>query len=184
MNPVGYLHNTPEGLVGERGIGYQYIMAANGLFLRAESRQLNATILLAEGSVRGLAPMAAGIDLPCGKIPMKLWESALRIFWNALPREHLLAIANLGQSPGLYLMQAPEQETSHTSVQYRPLEGLLLEVHSHGLRRAFFSATDDADEQGFKIYGVVGMCDGQQEWKFRVGIHGYFAPLELDKVFA
>jgi PRTRC genetic system protein A len=184
MNPVGYLHNARQGLKGERGIGYQYVMAANGLFLQAESPQLKATVLVAEVLVRGLAPLQEGIELPLGKIPMKLWESALRIFQQALPQERLLTIGNLGQRPGLYLTHLPEQETTSTSVRYRPLYSQLLEVHSHGRLRAFFSGTDDADEQGFKIYGCVGLFEGRQEWKLRVGIYGHFAPLELDQVFA
>ena len=184
MNPVGYLHNTRQGLVGERGIGYDYLLAANGLFLQAESPQLKATVLVAEASVRGLAPLEEGIELPLGKIPMKWWESALRIFQHALPQERLLTIGNFGQRPGLYLTQAPEQKTTRSSVRYRPLDGQLFEVHSHGFLRAFFSSTDDADEQGFRIYGCVGLFEGRQEWKLRVGIYGYFAPLELDQVFA
>ena len=182
--PVGYLHNTRQGLVGERGIGYQFVMATNGLFVLAESPQLKATVLVAEASVRGLAPLEEGIELPFGKIPMKLWGSALRIFERALPQERLLTIGNFGQCPGLYLTHLPKQKTTGTSVRYRPLDAQLFEVHSHGLLRAFFSSTDDADEQGFKIYGCVGLCEGRQEWKLRVGIYGYFAPLELDQVFA
>ena len=33
---------------------------------------------------------------------------------------------------------------------------MVAEVHSHGRARAFFSATDDADEQGLRIYEVAG----------------------------
>lgn len=184
MNPVGYLHNTPKGLVGEWGIGYQYIMAANGLFVQAESRQLKATIRLADATVRGLAPLEEGIELPYGKVPVRMWAYFLQRFREALPQERLLALGGWPGRPGLYMIHVPVQETSHTSVRYHPLDGLLLEVHSHGMMRAFFSGTDDADEQGFKIYGCVGLFEGRQEWKLRVGIHGYFAPLELDQVFA
>ena len=47
-----------------------------------------------------------------------------------------------------------------TSLAYRPLADVVLaEFHSHGSARAFFSPTDDRDEQGFRIYGVVGRLD-------------------------
>ena len=181
MNPVGYLRNTTKGLVGEPGVGYQFILAGNGLFVQAERPDLKATVQVSEARIPGLAPLEAGIELPYGKIPMKLWESVLRIFWQAMPQERLLTICGFGR--GVYLTQFPEQETTRSSVRYQPLSGHLFEVHSHGLLRAFFSSTDDADEQGFRIYGCVGSHEGHQEYELRVGIYGHWAPLELGQVF-
>ncbi len=182
MNPVGYLHNTRQGLVGERGIGYQFILAGYGLFVQAERPDLKARVQIAEARVPGLAPLEGGIELPYGKMSMKLWESILRIFWQALPQERLLTIAGYG--PGLYLTDLPEQETTRSSVRYRPPHGQLFEVHSHGTMRAFFSSIDDADEQGFRICGCVGTHEGHQEFELRVGIYGHWSPLELEQVFA
>ena len=61
---AGYLVNRPDGLVGEPGLAYDYILAANGLFVRAEklgpggAPLLRATVQVAEAQVRGLAPLA------------------------------------------------------------------------------------------------------------------------------
>ena len=61
---------------------------------------------------------------------------------------------------------------------------MVAEFHSHGGSRAFFSATDDRDEQGFRIYGVVGrLNDSYPELRLRVGVYGHFAPLEWSQVF-
>ena len=38
-----------------------------------------------------------------------------------------------------------------TRLSYQPPAGVVAEFHSHGGSRAFFSATDDRDEQGFRI---------------------------------
>lgn len=35
----------------------------------------------------------------------------------------------------------------------------ILEIHSHNTMGAYFSTTDDADEQQFGLYGVVGRLD-------------------------
>ena len=45
-------------------------------------------------------------------------------------------------------------------------------------------ATDDRDEQGFRVYGVVGRLDtATPELALRVGIYGHFAPVEWSQVF-
>ena len=78
----------------------------------------------------------------------------------------------------------PEQDGTATSLIYRPPAGVVAEFHSHGRSRAFFSKTDDADEQGFRIYGVAGRLDTDRpELSLRVGIYGHFAPVEWSQVF-
>ena len=61
---------------------------------------------------------------------------------------------------------------------------MVAEFHSHGTSRAFFSATDDRDEQGFRTYGVAGRLDTDRpELSLRVGVYGHFAPVEWSQVF-
>ena len=61
---------------------------------------------------------------------------------------------------------------------------MVAEFHSHGSSRAFFSATDDRDEQGFRIYGVVGrLNDPRPELRLRMGVYGHFAPVDWPHVF-
>ena len=43
---------------------------------------------------------------------------------------------------------------------------------------------DDGDEQGFRIYGVVGRLDATEpELSLRVGVYGHFAPADWPQVF-
>ena len=61
---------------------------------------------------------------------------------------------------------------------------MVAEFHSHGTSRAFFSVTDDRDEQGFRIYGVAGRLDTDRpELNLRVGVYGHFAPVQWSQVF-
>ena len=47
-----------------------------------------------------------------------------------------------------------------------------------------FSGTDDRDEQGFRIYGVVWRTgDPKPELSLRVGVYGHFAPVQWPQVF-
>ena len=79
----------------------------------------------------------------------------------------------------------PPQAGTATSLAYLPPAGVVAEFHSHGSSRAFFSATDDRDEQGFRIYGVAGRLDARlgPELSLRVGVYGHFAPVRWSQVF-
>jgi PRTRC genetic system protein A len=59
-----------------------------------------------------------------------------------------------------------------------------MDIHSHGSMKAFFSFTDDRDEQGLRLYMVVGRLDTLlPEVELRLGVYGYFATLNIDEVF-
>ena len=60
---------------------------------------------------------------------------------------------------------------------------IICDLHSHGNMRAFFSLTDNADEQGARLYAVIGKLDSEPEMRLRVGVYGYWHPLPLTAVF-
>jgi len=62
--------------------------------------------------------------------------------------------------------------------------GVVLDLHSHGQMRAGFSAQDDEDDLGLKLYGVVGSLDTVPVVKFRVGVYGYFMEMRWKEIFS
>ena len=179
--PVGYLVSHPGGLTGAQGVGCDYVLGAGGVYVQSESTHLTARVLLAPCEVRGLAPVAGKVELAHGPIPARLFEVGLRWFLGAPHTERFFAVRWDGRS---YRLVAPEQEGTATSLEYAPPAGVVAEFHSHGSLPAFFSATDDRDEQGFRIYGVVGRLDGPEpELSLRVGVYGHFAPVDWPQVF-
>ena len=180
MNPVGYLHNTVDGLKGEPGIGYNYILAANGLFLRASNPLLSATIQVASAEVRGLVPLTESLTLAHGRIPFSLLETVLTFLTGG---GHELYLGVVWQD-GAYRKVIPEQTGQTASVKYQRPRSVLLDVHTHGNMAAFFSSTDDRDEQGFQLYMVLGRLDQPvRQVALRLGVYGYFAPLDWGEVF-
>ncbi len=168
--------NHPAGLAGVQGIGYDYVLGSGGVYVQSRSAHLTARVLVAPGEVRGLAPVAEKVELFHGPIPRRLFERGLRWFQAAPDTERLFAVRWDGRA---YRLVAPAQVGAAASLTYRPPTGVVAEFHSHGGTRAFFSATDDRDEQGFRIYGVVGRLDAlRPELRLRVGVYGHFAPLE------
>ena len=158
------------------------MLGAGGLYVQSESADLTARVLVAPCEVRGLAPVLEKVGLRHGPIPAHILELGLRWFRATPDTERFFAIRWEGNCYGLV---APEQRGTATSLKYRPPAGAVAEFHSHGSSRAFFSETDNGDEQGFRIYGVVGRLDTDRpEISLRVGIYGHFAPAHWSQVIA
>ena len=87
-----------------------------------------------------------------------------------------------------WALQIPEQIQSAGNV--RPLDPFvggtdtLIEVHSHHNMGAFFSLTDNQEEQaGFRVYAVLGRVEHNPAINCRVGIYGHFCEIPAEWVF-
>jgi hypothetical protein len=179
--PVNYLINSLIGLEGEPGIFYNYILAADGLYLRAKNHQLAVTVCLAPQEVRGLAPLYQEIQLLHGKIPLYFLNRALSILCVKPDIEQYLAVTWQGN----YSLNVPSQLQTAGSVTYVTLPNTVLDIHSHvGGVPAHFSSIDNRDEQGLCLYAVVGdlrnLCPTIE---LRLGIYGYFMSMEKEDIF-
>ena len=179
MKMVGYLVNHQDGLSGERGLYYNYILGSNGIFIEAESPLLAARVPVAECEIRGLAPIKPRVSLTYGSIPQRFFDLALDTFLADPENEHYAAVTG---SAG-YHFYVPVQDRSGAGVVYEVGESVVLDLHSHGHMGAFFSGQDDKDEQGLKLSAVVGKLNATPVVKLRVGVYGYFKSLEWKDVF-
>ena len=166
---------------GSRGAGYDYVLAGNGVFVQAENADLMVRVKLAECRGRGLEDAGEKLELRHGRIPHSLLTAGIFWFRETPDTERYFAVRWDG---GKYAAHAPPQTGTSGSLEYQTLEGMLMEFHSHGLHPAFFSRTDDRDEQGFRIYGVAGRLDRPKpEIALRVGVYGHFGKIGLREVF-
>ncbi len=180
MKRAGYLINTGAGPVGERGIYYDYILAGNGVFIRAENPLIKANIPISEVAIRGLPLLQQSLELSHGPIPRHIYDLALSALMANPYREQLVAIV---WDDG-YHLKVPEQEAGECRIEYQTLPDTVLEFHSHGLMDAFFSMIDNRDEQGLCIYAVAGKLDRLiPDMKMRLGAYGYFASVRFNEVF-
>ena len=180
MKQVGYLLNTKWGPVGNAGLFYDYIVAENGLFIRAENPLLKATVCISDVEIRGLSPFKENIELAHGKIPGAFYNLALSIMIASSDREQYLAVTWEDQ----YHLRMPAQERNSASVKYERLPSAVLDIHSHGNMKAFFSITDDADEQGLRLDMVAGKLDTLlPDVEIRLGVYGYFIPVSYEEIF-
>lgn len=179
MKPVGYLTKHPDGISGETGLFYNYILASNGLFIEAESPVIAVRIPVADCEVRGLAPMEPKVTLTYGSIPQRFWDLALDTFLADPGKEHYVAVT----AAAGYHFYVPIQDQNGASVAYEAGKNVVLDLHSHAAMGAYFSAKDDEDEKGLKLYGVVGKLNATPVVKLRVGVYGYFKTLAWGDIF-
>ncbi len=193
MKPVGYLVKYPDRLEGERGQLYDFVMAANGLFIEAEGPLLAARVPVAECEIRGLAPLEMKVVLRYGKIPQPCFDLALNWMLTDKYKERYAAIVWDGQ----YHLKIPRQAAAEEAVAggedeghgaemgvaYENPDRVILDLHSHAKLKAFFSPHDNRDETGFKLYGVLGKMDVQPQVLLRAGVYGYHAEIPWSDVF-
>ncbi len=157
------------------------MLGSGGLYVQSESAHLTARVLVAPAEVRGLAPVTEKVTFTHGPVSAHVFEMGLGWMLAAPDTERFFAVRWDG---GAYRLVVPPQEGTSASLTYQPPQGVIAEFHSHGSHSAFFSATDDRDEQGFRVYGVVGrLGKPEPELTLRIGIYGHFAPLHWSQVF-
>lgn len=88
----------------------------------------------------------------------------------------------------------PKQVVTSVSVDYDPNEAisftayreslvLVADIHSHHKMLPFYSCTDDADEVGVRLYGVLGNLRGTSyDIIFRAGAGGHFVRIPAEDI--
>jgi PRTRC genetic system protein A len=145
--------------------------------------------------VRELEPIQPGFQFSLPKIPGALLEMIIA-FFRSLVTENFQLEAMVyiywDRENQNYFLECPYQLVSKAGVEavYNPaLQSCnrfihVAEIHSHNTMEAFFSKVDDANEQAFRIYGVIGKLDcDPAEMKLRVGYNGKYIPLPLEYIF-
>lgn len=163
--------------------------------------------------VPGLPEMTEGVELLIPKIPFKYWlmplswykdvhtkdgtEASILFFWNhdnvEVPTEYTNNAEVHGVTEdGQLIMYCPQQKNSAGLSEFHN-DGMvkwlrenttpLLETHSHHTMDAYFSGTDDANENFYQFYAVYGKITQQQPmfaFRFCSGKHKVLiSPWEL-----
>lgn len=171
---------------------YQYLVGRDGIYVRARRPGLHATIGISGflQPARGLGEIYTGVTF-VEPVPSKVVQTMLGYAWDCLPNECLFYLRYKPLAPYMEPWQLiiPDQIQLPTSVfpkdPYNPLaKEALIEIHSHGHMDAFFSATDNRDETGFRIYAVLGkLGSSRPAIGARVGVYGHFCPIPAGMVF-
>ena len=164
---------------------YTYIMAGNGVFLYAKRDDLEVLIPVSSATIAELPPLEPFVNIP--RVPAILMRDILQESKEILPNE-ILFWFNFDRDRQDWNVDAPRQICRPTSVfpvdRSDPL-GLkaLIDLHSHALMEPFFSPTDNKDEQGFRIFAVIGKVSAKPEIRVRVGVYGNYWNIPASIIF-
>lgn len=128
-----------------------------------------------------------------GRAPLDLFDAAVSLFRARRDREVVLEIIHDRRGAGgrgsFHLVYPSQRDATAGSVTYDPFPesediAVCVNLHSHGLLPAYFSATDDEYELKSGLYGVVGDLGGETpSAAFRSSCDGYFAAVPLEALF-
>lgn len=158
--------------------GYDYVLAGNGLFLRAENWIVDIVENIAPARVAGLPDLEESrLVYKLEPIPGHIFDAIRREAEKEPERETFFRVKYV---LGEYRIFQPAQTGSAASLSYEVTDqdNVVLEMHTHPKMNAFYSEEDDKDEKGFRIYGVLASPDEQfDDFAFRLGVYGYHFPL-------
>jgi PRTRC genetic system protein A len=164
---------------------YAYIMAGNGVFLYARRDDLEVLIPVSRATIAGLPALEPFVNIP--RVPAILMHDILHESEEILPNE-ILFWFNFDRDRQDWNVVAPRQICRPSSVF--PVDksdpfGIkaLIDLHSHALMEPFFSTTDNKDEQGFRIFAVIGKVNEQPEIRVRVGVYGNYWNIPASTIF-
>jgi PRTRC genetic system protein A len=157
---------------------YDYVLAANGVYIRAKRTGLYAQFPVTIGAIHDLQALEDKIVFEYPRVPERIVAEMLErsrrvVFPNVEVLFHLVYEAEA------WTLYEPPQVRNGWSV--RPAEDgpgssyarAIIEVHSHFSERAFWSPGDNQEEQGFRIYAVLGNVQAKPELVTRVGVYGH-----------
>jgi PRTRC genetic system protein A len=164
---------------------YAYIMAGNGVFLYAKRDDLQVLIPVSRATIAGLPPLEPFVHIP--RVPAILMRDILHESKEILPNE-ILFWFHFDRDRQDWNVVAPRQICGPCSVfpvdKSDPLGSkALIDLHSHALMEPFFSPTDNKDEQGFRIFAVIGKVNEQSEIRVRVGVYGNYWNIPASTIF-
>jgi len=171
---------------------YSYVVASNGLYLRAQRSGIEALIPIGPAQVRGLAELHTSVQLTLPSIPGEMLLEMLersRASTDSQGRLIEILFHLYYAEESWHLVEPPQQRSSGgvtllpDMAETYPAGAVLVEVHSHHHMQAYFSATDDRDEQGFRLYAVLGTIQRRPTVRVRVGVYGYFAEVPAETLF-
>jgi hypothetical protein len=195
------------------GLGYDYVLAGDGVYVQTENAHLHLRIPVAPCRVRGLPEVGNACEIEHGRIPQPVWEEAVLLLHvrGSQSQEHprsrynrdegaeagaemlhersghtdpIEAMVAIVWNGDAYEVVSPSQDASASHVTYEKTPETVLELHSHHRMRAYFSPVDDIDEQGLGLYAVVGrLHTDRPEVVLRAGAYGHFLALRWEDVF-
>ncbi len=186
---------VPDGGVIPEGRPDIYLLGRDGVYKRGTAAELDLLIQLGvTPQLPGLAALAPSLTFrplgPGARLPGHLLDAALAAARAACEQAESWVewqgFVVVDPATGQPVLAAPAPRTvSGTTVVTTWPERLLADIHSHHRLPAFFSTTDDADDQWLSLSIVIGDIDHRYPSVVcRLNIYGHQQIVPAEAVFA
>ena len=166
--------------------------ARDGRVYEMRKTQLG-TFTVPRDNVVELSQVSAGFKPALPLVPHALFAQILAFFkFYADQEKPLETLVNLYWDTKMkrFLPVIPRQKVTGVEIETMGEGGLdteryihYMDLHSHNIMPAFFSATDNADEKAARVYIVVGrLQDTQPQIMARISCSGSFQSIPLESV--
>ncbi len=168
---------------------YEYLFAGNGVFVRASRPGLEVVMPVETYNqpIRGLPILKPQLKFNYPRIPkdilLSIWQQSCLATDDK--KELIEMLFYIDYQQPYWRLCVPNQIQSRDRCQpTHSYHEAGVELHSHGSMNAFFSTTDNAEEDGFRVYAVIGKLDtNHPEILVRIGVFGYFWTIEASQIF-
>lgn len=172
-------HDPVESLM------YEYLLAGNGLLLRAKRDEFTASLPISYRDVRGLPEAFVGIKWHRSRIRPTIWgeilsharnshaatefkEDVYLIYWDRVQDDWRWRPAGRNSSWAATIADDELPEYA----------GACIELHTHPPGALNFSSADDRDESGkFRIFGILIDVHDKPKIRFRCGVYDHFVQI-------
>ena len=164
---------------------YEYLLAGNGVILRAQREEFTVSVPLVFREIKGLPTVFVGINWHKPKVPSRIWdeiclhartsnskesfrEELYLIYWNNDRNSWQWSTSSRDRTYASTIADDSLPEYSEACI----------EIHTHPDGAYQFSSADDRDESGkFRIFGIMADFHDKPKFRFRCGIYDNLIPI-------
>lgn len=164
---------------------YDYLLAGNGVILKARREEFTVSVPLVFREIKGLPIVFVGIEWHKPKVPSRIWdeiclharasnskegfrEEIYLIYWNNERDSWQWSTSSRDRTYASTIADDSLPEYSEACI----------EIHTHPDGAYQFSTADDRDESGkFRIFGIIADVHDKPKIRFRCGIYDHLIPI-------
>ncbi len=158
----------------------RFIIAEDGFYIEGKTHGIHVLLKYADVPARlPYGRVKTHITFAFGKIPFNLINAFMTGAVNACPNEHAAVICINEQRNGYKVVTPTVESASAGHITYRTndidYDDIVLDIHSHGQGKAYFSPVDDLSDTHIRLSSVFGRCQRIDTMTVctRISIHGH-----------
>ncbi|HMT09877.1 MAG: Mov34/MPN/PAD-1 family protein [Acidobacteria bacterium] len=176
---------TKERFEPVEAILYEYLLAGNGVILRAQRKEFAVSVPLVFREIKGLPTGFVGIRWLKPKVPSRVWDEICKHARISNSKENFreeLYLIYWDSERYAWQWSTSSRDRTYASTiadDRRPeYSEACIEIHTHPEGAYQFSSADDRDESGkFRIFGIISDVHDKPKVRFRCGIYDHLVPI-------